>query len=114
MHAVRYVDTSMKRTQTKRVTIILQNHKPGLQTATVVAKNFWLRLLLEQEVSMRVNQDKAFCHTYSAGMNGVDLRVFHIAITVRLLADLPTSLSLTRLIKQMVTCTITFNIQMVA
>jgi len=38
---------------------------------------------------MRVKQDKALCNTYNVGMKGVDLIVFHLVITVRLLADLP-------------------------
>jgi len=90
MHAVRNVDTSTKRTQKKKVNIILQNHSPDLQTATVADKNFLPRLPPQQEVSMGVKQDKALCSMYSDGVKGVDLIVFHILITLRLLADLPT------------------------
>jgi hypothetical protein len=57
------------------------------------------RLLPQQEVSMRVNQDKSLCNTYRVGKKGVDLTVFHIVIRVRLLADLPTRTLLTRLIR---------------
>ena len=89
-HAVPNVDTSTKRTQTKKVTTIQQNHSPDLQTATVVDKNFLPRLLPQQEVCMRVHQNKTLCSTYSVGMNGVVLIVFHSVSTVRLLADLPT------------------------
>ena len=73
MHAVPNVDTSTKRTQKKKVNIILQNHSPDLQTATVVDKNILPRLPLQQEVSMRVNQEKTLCNTYKVGMKGVDL-----------------------------------------
>lgn len=90
MHAVRNVDTNMKRTQKKKVNIILQKPSPDIQTATVVDKNFLPRLPPQQEVSMRVKQDKALCSMYSDGEKGVDLMVSHIVITVRLLADLPT------------------------
>jgi hypothetical protein len=47
------------------------------------------RLPPQQEVSTRVDQEKALCNTYSVGMKGVDLIVFHIVIRVRLLAELP-------------------------
>jgi len=75
MHAVPNVETSTKRTQTKKVNIILQNHSPDLQTATAVDKNFLPRLSPQQEVSMRVNQDKTLCNTYSVGTKGVDLNI---------------------------------------
>jgi len=90
MHAVRNVDTSTKRTQKKKLNIIPQNHRPDLQTATVVDKNFLPRLPPQQEVSMRVKQDKAMCNLYSVGMKGAGLIVFHIVLTVRLFSDLPT------------------------
>jgi hypothetical protein len=48
------------------------------------------RLPPQQEVSMRVKQDKALSNTYSVGVKGVDLIVFHVVIRVRLLSDLPT------------------------